>query len=281
LIKPMELPGYLKSFLKKRPLYLRRRLGQNLMVDERILRRLVEYADLHDSDVVLEVGGGLGFLTALLAEAAGKVITVEKEPEFAAYLRERFGCNRRVEIMEGDFLRVELPSYNKVVSNPPYSRISKIVSKLLGREFDCGVLTLQREFAERMVANPTSRDYGVLSVKAYVKAEVELLESIPPSAFYPQPKVVSVITRIQPRREPSFKVKDWKLFEEVVSTLFTQRNKTVKNALKALAKKTPLPMRVDYLPRMPFIDRRVFTLTPEEFGVLADALHESLSRNRV
>jgi 16S rRNA (adenine1518-N6/adenine1519-N6)-dimethyltransferase len=273
----MEFQEHLKRLLENHHLHPRRRLGQNFMVDERVLGRVVEYANLEESDVVLEVGGGLGFLTGLLAEDAGRVITVEKDPRFAAFLREKYGGEERIEVREGDFLKMDIAGYNKVVSNPPYLTISKIIFKLLEDEFDLGVLTLQKEFAEKMTADPGCKDYGRLAVVTYARAEVDLLESVPPSAFYPQPKVTSIITRLHFRREPPFKVGDWKFFNEVVRVLFTQKNRTVRRALRVLSKQTPLIGLAEATSQLPFLDRRVFTLMPEEFGVLTDALHQKLA----
>lgn len=277
----MDFQEHLKRLLENHCIHPRRRLGQNFMVDERVLRRVVEYANLEESDVVLEVGGGLGFLTGLLAEDAGRVITVEKDPRFAAFLREKFGGKEKIEIREGDFLKMYIAGYNKVVSNPPYLTISKIIFKLLDGGFDLGVLTLQKEFAEKMTADRGCKGYGRLSVMTYVKAEVDLLESVPPSAFYPPPKVTSIITRIHSRREPPFKVSDWKLFDEAVKILFTQRNRTVRRALRTLSKQMPLIGLVEAISQLPFLDRRVFTLMPEEFGVLTDALHQKLAQDSV
>ncbi|MEM3736845.1 MAG: 16S rRNA (adenine(1518)-N(6)/adenine(1519)-N(6))-dimethyltransferase RsmA [Candidatus Bathyarchaeia archaeon] len=272
---------HLKRLLREQNIRLRRDLSQNFMVDDQALRRVVEYANITGNDVVLEIGGGLGFLTKLLATRARRVITIEKDPRLAAVLRKMFEDEERVEILEGDFLKMGVPKYNKVASNPPYASISKIIFKLLGERFDCGVLTLQKEFAERMAACPGHRNYGRLTVMSYVKAEVELLEALPPSAFYPPPEVASTITRIQPRRELPFKVADWKLFEEVVRTLFTQRNRTVKKALKILLRSMHLPkLEAASLPAH-LLDRRVFTLTPEEFGVLADAIYGAATHSRV
>src|SRR5512135_627607 len=124
-------------------------LGQNFLVDPAIYVKLGQYACLNSEDVVLDAGAGFGFLTRYLAGKCKAVIAVEKDPRIAAVLRDRVRGYGNVKTVEGDFLKTELPPFNKVISIPPYYLSSKLVVWLLGRAIPCIVLILQREFAEK------------------------------------------------------------------------------------------------------------------------------------
>jgi len=152
--------------------------GQNFLVDGRVADRQIEYAQLSSSDTALEVGPGLGVLTSRLAARAGKVIAIETDSKLAAYLRDELPEN--VELIEGDALEVPFPPFTKFVSNLPYSISSPIIFKLLEHGFQRGVVMLQKEFAERMVAAPDTDDYSRLTVNVFYRAECRILENGPP-----------------------------------------------------------------------------------------------------
>ncbi len=237
----------------------RRRLGQHFMIDERILQREVEYAELGKSDTVLEIGPGTGNLTKHLVEKAKKVYAIEKDGALARIIEDLYP---EVEVIEGDALEVEWPKFDKMVSNIPYKISSPLTFRLLEHDFELAILTYQEEFAERLVAYAGEMAYSRLSVMAYYRAEMEILEKIPRNAFKPQPRVNSAMVRIVPRKEPPFHVKDERLFEDVVRTLFSARRKTVRSALK---------------PKYGIVETeygsmRVEDLTPEEIGEIADAI---------
>ncbi len=195
-------------------------------------------------------------------------MAVESDPRLCGYLSEKFKDWGKVDLRRGDFLKMNLKGcYNKVVSNPPYSIASPMVFKLLEESFELGVFTFQTEFAKRMVAKPGEKAYGRLSVMVYTKAEVELLEPVPPKAFYPKPQVSSWMVRIKPREKPPFQVKNWGAFEEAVRLLFTQKNRKLSKALRVVSRMRPLSLE-----KAPYLERKVFTLTPEELGEVSDAI---------
>jgi 16S rRNA (adenine1518-N6/adenine1519-N6)-dimethyltransferase len=187
-------------------------------------------------------------------------------------LRERLQGLPNLDLIEGDLLRVSVPRFNKVVSTPPYSISSPLLFWLLERRFDCAVMTFQREFAERLAAPVGSRDYGRLTVNVYYRAEVELLDYVPRSVFYPPPDVDSVVVRLKPRREPPFYVEDKEVFSELVQTLFTQRNKKVRNAILSFLRKRGIKRgnAVRMADSLTFHDKRVRELAPEDFGALTN-----------
>lgn len=204
-----------------------RALGQHLLTDERVAERQVEYARLGPRDIVLEIGPGGGVLTRRIAPRVRRVVAIERDKRFRPLLSD---LPDNVEVIFADALRVELPPFNKVVSNLPYSISSPITFRLLERDFELGILMYQREFAERMCAPVGSPDYSRLSVEVYRRAECRILEEVPPSAFSPQPEVSSAIVELRPRPCP-FQVADGELFSAVARALFSHRRKSVRNAL--------------------------------------------------
>ncbi|UCF45002.1 MAG: ribosomal RNA small subunit methyltransferase A [Candidatus Bathyarchaeota archaeon] len=264
-----------KRLLREHRIVPNRLLGQNFMVEPSIFPLLGDYASLGKADVVLDAGAGFGFLTRFLANNCKTVVTVERDPRVAKVLREQLRGLGNVTIIEGDVLEVALPEFNKVVSIPPYYLSSRLVTWLLKRKVECAVLILQREFADRLVATMGSEDYGWLTVIACHSAEVELLDAVPKSLFYPPTEVDSVIVRLTPWKVAPLEVKDAAFFGRMVQWLFTQRNKKLRNALRPFLKSTfkmskAKAEKLAYT--FPFRDKRVRELAPKEFGVLANAL---------
>jgi 16S rRNA (adenine1518-N6/adenine1519-N6)-dimethyltransferase len=252
----------------------RKRFGQSFMVDEHFLRLMIAYAYLSPSDVVLEVGAGFGFLTRLLAQKSGRVVAVEVDARLVRALRSELEGFGNIELIEGDVLRTEVLPFGKVVSNPPFSISSPLLFWLLSKPFNCGVLTFQREFARRLNAPVGSRDYSRLTVATYYHSEVEVLDNVPRGAFYPQPDVDAAIVRLKPRKSPPFGVKDEKVFDEVVRTLFSQRNRKLRTAILPLLHKQGLTRAEasEKVALLPFYEKRVRELAPEDFGALANEL---------
>ncbi len=250
-------------------------LGQHFLIDERVAHRHVEYAGIAADDVVLEIGPGLGVLTRPLLGKAARVVAVERDRRLARGLRDLGG---NLEVLEGDAVKAELPAFDKVVSNLPYQISSPITFRILDRKFDRGVLMYQEEFARRLVAQCGSEDYSRLSVKAYVRTRAEIVERVPRSAFWPQPKVDSAIVLLEPR-PPPFSVKSWAVFDAVVDASFQHRRKTIENAL-LLSWKRFAVSRDAFRRRLegtPHVRKRPEELTPSEFGDLADALTDGES----
>jgi 16S rRNA (adenine1518-N6/adenine1519-N6)-dimethyltransferase len=251
----------------------KKRLGQNFTVNAEMLQRLVSHASLTEDDVVLEVGAGLGFLTQLLSSKCKKVITVEVDPQLVNFLRKQLHSLQNVELVEGDILKVSLPPFSKVVSAPPYSLSSPLLFRLLEQNFECAVLVLQKEFAERLAASVGTKDYGRLTVTIYYRADVELLDLVPRTMFYPPPDVDSMMVRLKPRASP-FRVDDEKTFFELVRTLFTQRNKKVRNGLISFLHQHEITGKeaVELADSTIYSKKRVRELAPEDFGILANEL---------
>lgn len=238
--------------------------GQNFLIDGRIADRQIEYASLSEEDVVLEIGAGYGVLTKRISAEAGKTIAVEMD----GFLASKLNGMPNVDIICDDVLNVDFDSlgFNKVIANLPYQISSPVTFKLLKSDFEMGVLMYQKEFADRLVAKPGSRDYSRLSVMASYAADWEVLEVVPPSAFRPRPKVHSAIVRVVPGK-PKFEVRDREIFFEVVRILFSHRRKKVKNSLVIGGL-----VAADEADAVPYGRRRVEELSPPEIGEISDVI---------
>ena len=206
-----------------------RRKGQNFLVDRSVLSKIADYAKLNTSDSVLEIGAGSGNLTEVLSRRAGRVYAIEVDSNLSAGLKGRF---ENVEVIEGDALKVELPDYNKVVSNLPYQISSKITYRLMSRPFDLAVLMYQKEFVKRLIAEPGAKDYGRLSMVTGYYASAEILEYVSRTAFRPNPRIGSAIVRLCPRKDrPNV---NYDRFARLAAGLFSYRRKKLRSALEAM-----------------------------------------------
>lgn len=238
--------------------------GQNFLVDGRIADRQIEYASLSDRDVVLEIGAGYGVLTKRIAAKAGKVVAVEMDSSLAKTLEDI----PNVDVICGDVLNIDFDSleFNKVIANLPYQISSPVTFKLLESDFELGILMYQKEFAERLVAGPGSKDYSRLSVMASYAADWDILEVVPPSAFRPRPKVYSAIVKVVPGK-PKFEVRDKEIFFETVKVLFSHRRKKIKNSL-VIGKL----VTADEADDVPYGERRVEEIPPHAIGEISDMI---------
>jgi len=233
----------------------RKSLGQCFLEDKNILALEAKLANPKDK-TVLEIGAGDGRLTqALLAEKPKKLIAVEKDPKFISLLRERF-ANEKVEIVEADFLEMELPEVDVVVGNIPYYISSDIIFSIKDMKFEKAVLMVQKEFAEKMIAKPGEKNYGRLSVTSQLHFSISLERKVLRHLFRPVPKVDSAIIVLTPIPKVSLTQQQ----ENVIRFLFQHKNKTVRNALldSKMFEKEELEILGD------FLKRRAKTLTKEE-----------------
>jgi 16S rRNA (adenine1518-N6/adenine1519-N6)-dimethyltransferase len=271
---------------RRDPDALRRRAGvrgdpdrdQHFLVDDRVLDRLPGYLpEGTDLAHLLEVGGGTGALTDRLLAVADRVTVIERDPELVAFLREEFAgatAAGRLDVVEGDALAVDLPPFTASVSNLPYGVSSEVCFRLLPERKPL-VLMLQREFAERMAAGPGTPEYGRLSVTAGHYADVEVVEPVPPAAFDPAPAVESAVVRCTPR-EPEYDLSDEGLFMDLVRACFTQRRKTMRNAVRNTVHISGLsdPDAVVEAAGEGLMSKRAGEVTPAEFARLARLARE-------
>jgi len=219
----------------------RKRWGQNFLVRPQVAQRIVDACLLSSDRVVVEIGPGTGALTGLLGAAARHVLAVERDRGLAALLRDELGDWGKVEIVEADFLEIDLPALARVaeagklivVGNLPYSITTPLLTRLIEERaaIETAVVLVQREYAARLAAAAGTPDYGSLTVYARYYVTLEPLFNVPPSAFWPKPEVESTLLRIRFRTRPPVEVPDEERFFELVRAAFGQRRKTLGNAL--------------------------------------------------
>jgi 16S rRNA (adenine1518-N6/adenine1519-N6)-dimethyltransferase len=251
-----------------------KRFGQHFLFDSKVRDELIELGDLTAADTVLEVGPGLGFLTSALVEKAGNVIAVEKDRTLAAYLRNRFSNYRNVSVIQGDILDTNIPDNAKIVSSPPYNISSRLVLQILNSRFEQAALLMQEEFVGRLTASPGSREYGRLTVMLQFRARAICAGRIPRSAFYPQPRVDSALVTIKPIARSL--IKNRELFEDLVRVLFTQRRRKLLGVLTRFLQQRYPDQSDQISKRITIPEKRIFEITPPEFGALSNQIEEAL-----
>ncbi|MDD2666033.1 MAG: 16S rRNA (adenine(1518)-N(6)/adenine(1519)-N(6))-dimethyltransferase RsmA [Methanocellales archaeon] len=242
---------------------------QHFLIDEKVIDRIIRYAELDGKETVLEIGAGTGNLTKNLAKNAANVIAIESDHRLVEVLDDLSLTN--VKMIHGDALQVVFPKFDKVVSNLPYSISSDITFKLLKHDFTLGILMYQHEFAKRMMATTDTENYGRLSVVTQYLAETQILEIVPKTAFYPQAEVKSAIVRLVPRTQNL----DRDFFLDFVAAMFTQRRKQMKNAILNAAHMLNLGdarKLIDMLPR-DLMSKRPEKLYPEELAALSNLIY--------
>ncbi|MBI4750602.1 MAG: ribosomal RNA small subunit methyltransferase A [Acidobacteria bacterium] len=270
----------------------RKSLGQHFLRDQRVVDRIVAAAGVDSETLVLEIGPGRGAMTQKLVTVAGGVVAVELDQELADYLRITFS-NTRFVIHHADILSCNLPevltsacteltfspTVTRVVANLPYNLSSPILERLVAHRdlFADMTVMLQREVVERISSRPGNKTYGYFSVILQAYCEIKHLFDVPPGAFSPPPKVWSSIVKLTPRPVPLIapQHEDW--FFRTASAAFSQRRKTLSNALAAL-----IPgdrSQLDNCLRQAGIDpqQRAETLSVQDFARLAACLNDKVT----
>jgi 16S rRNA (adenine1518-N6/adenine1519-N6)-dimethyltransferase len=247
---------------------------QHFLVDERMLDRIVDAADIRPDETILEIGAGIGNLTERLMAKARKVIAIERDPALVDVLISRFGETDKLEIIHADVLDVDFPDFDKVVANLPYSISSEITFKLFKYDFDLGILMYQLEFAERMVARENSKDYSRLSVNTHYFADASIIMKVPRGAFSPPPEVLSAVVKVVSRPAP-FEVADEKYFLDFVTAVFGQRRKKMRNSILKNRQLLGIPDMKEFISELPreMLDKRPENLEPAEFAYLANLMY--------
>lgn len=270
------IPLDVRGLLRRYQLHPKKSLGQNFLVDETALAKVVAAADLTLTDTVLEVGPGVGSLTRHLAAAAGRVVAVELDQALLPALQDVLKPYPNVEIISGDILRLPPSAFiphakrsYKVVANIPYNITSALLRQLLEVQPAPSLVTLtvQLEVAQRLCAEPG--DLSLLAVSVQFYGAPRLVARIPAGAFYPRPEVDSAIVRLDVFPEPVVAVKDTGQFFQIVKAGFSQKRKQLRNSLSAGLRLEA--SEVDEWLAQAGVDskRRAETLTLEEWGALA------------
>jgi 16S rRNA (adenine1518-N6/adenine1519-N6)-dimethyltransferase len=275
-----SIPALLRSY----DLSPRKRLGQNFLTDPSAAQRIVSAASLSSEDTVVEVGAGLGVLTRLLAEQAGQVLAVELDDGLVRVLNEQLADLPNVRIIHGDIL--QLPDLGvshlayKVVGNLPYYITSAVLRRFLEKRPRprLMVVTVQREVAERIVAQPGRLSLLAVSVQFYGRPG--LVARIPPGAFYPSPQVASAVLRVEIDDQPAVSLAegvDESTYFRVVRAGFSQRRKTLRNSLSGGLALSPEQVEVALGEMGIDSRRRAETLDLQEWAQATQALSRLLS----
>lgn len=276
-----------RTLLAKYSISPAKRLGQHFLTDKRIMMAIIRTAEVNSEETVVEVGPGLGEMTKLLASKAKRVIAIEVDESMVAMLSDRLADYENIVLLRGDALKFDFLGESrkwgeklKVVSNLPYNISTQLLFRLVEmREVFSGMtLMLQREVAERIVATPGGKQYGILSVLLQLYCDTCIRLLVMPSSFYPRPKVESAVVRFDFLQKPRVEIENEPIFRKVVKASFGHRRKTLKNALKNAAFFSVKGEEIEVNLRNVGIDprRRGETLTLQEFADLSAAISKGI-----
>lgn len=235
-------PKHTIEMIQKHQFVFQKKFGQNFLVDEHVLEKIIRAAEVTREDLVFEVGPGIGTLTQYLAEAAGQVIAVEIDEKLIPILKETLAGYENVTVLHQDILKTDIrqltEAYSKgrpvkVVANLPYYITTPIIMKLFEEDIPVENITvmIQKEVADRMQAHPGSKDYGALSLAVQYYADTYLAANVPPNCFIPRPNVGSAVIRLTRHKKPVVEVENEKLMFSLIRASFNQRRKTLQNGL--------------------------------------------------
>jgi 16S rRNA (adenine1518-N6/adenine1519-N6)-dimethyltransferase len=254
-------------------------LGQNFLIDDSVLEDVVDGADVNNEDFIIEIGPGFGTLTRALLKRAKKVCAIELDEKLFPILEEELKDFDNFELIHKDALKVDFNELIaneksvKLVANLPYYLTTPIIVNLLTKGYNFKSLTImiQKEVGVRIDSEPNCKAYGAFSILVQYYCNTKILRLVPPSAFLPQPKVESIVIRLDRLEEPKVKVKDEALFFSIVRQSFNMRRKTLWNGVKNMGvAKEDLEKcfeRANIDPK-----RRGETLSLQEFATLSDEI---------
>ena len=228
--------------IKKYEFAFQKKFGQNFLIDDHVITKIINAAEITKDDLVLEIGPGIGTMTQYLAESAGKVITVEIDKNLIPILGETLAEYDNVTIINEDILKLDINRLVeeendgkpiKVVANLPYYITTPIIMGLFESHVPLQSITVmvQKEVADRMQVGPGSKDYGALSLAVQYYAKPYIAANVPPNCFIPRPGVGSAVIRLTRYEEPPVMVKDESLMFKLIRASFNQRRKTLQNGI--------------------------------------------------
>jgi len=288
LTSPVEVTRLLTKYDFK----CKKRLGQNFLVDQNTLQIIINSLKLNQKDCIFEVGTGIGTLTSALSPLARQVISVEKDKKLAPLLSESLSSHNNIEIIFEDIMNFDLVNFfdqkkirgdkiEKVVGNLPYYISLPLIRQILelNRSLKLAVFLVQKEVGERLMAQAGSKNYGILSLVAQYYSKPQKVHIVPPTVFYPQPKVSSMIIKLDIYGEPQVQVGNEKLFFDIIRASFQQRRKRLINSLSNYFKGIIAKTEIENILSETNIDknRRGETLTLEEFTRLSMTMEKKLS----
>ena len=234
-----------KFIMKKYNIKANKNLGQNFLINEEVVKTIVNCSHISKDDLVIEIGPGLGTLTKFLLEEAGKVICIELDTKMLKILEDRFSLYNNFELINNDVLKVDLKELIrrekenkniknvKIVANLPYYITTPIIMKLLEEELELESITvmIQKEVADRLIANPGQKNTGAITYSVYYYANSEDILEVPNSSFIPEPEVTSKVIKLNIRNKKIVNPKDKEKMFKIIKNAFTQKRKTLINSL--------------------------------------------------
>lgn len=269
----------------------KKRLGQNFLVDQNTLQIIINSLKLNKEDCILEIGTGIGTLTSALSLLVKQVISVEKDKKLAPLLKESLSSSDNIEIIFEDVMKFDLVNFfgqkrkkggkiEKIVGNLPYYISISLIRQILelNRYLRLAVFLVQKEVGERLMAQAGNKNYGILSLVAQYYSKPQKVHTVPSTVFYPQPKVSSMIIKLDIYKKPQVQVGNEKLFFNIVRASFQQRRKRLINSLSNYFKEVLTKAEIENILTETSIDknRRGETLTLEEFAKLSMAMGNKL-----
>ena len=220
-----------------------KRFGQNFLIDEHVIEKIMKAADLTEEDCILEIGPGIGTMTQYLAEVVREVIAVEIDKNLIPILKDTLSGYCNIIIRNEDILKVDINAlvneHNqgkpiKVVANLPYYITTPIIMGLFEKHvpLESMIVMVQKEVAERMQVGPGTKDYGALSLAVQYYAEPEIVANVPQNCFIPRPNVGSAVIKLTRHKQPPVKTKDEAALFQIIRASFNQRRKTLINSLR-------------------------------------------------
>lgn len=237
----MNLYEETKYIIDKYNVYPNKKLGQNFLINEKTLNKIAE--EVNKEDIIIEIGPGLGTLTKILLEKAKKVYAVELDKKMCDILKSRFIAYNNLEIINDDILNIDIDKTfpnAKVVANLPYYITTSIITELLKTNIKDITILIQKEVAERICSKPGEAKAGAITYFVNYYADAKIVQNVSKEKFLPSPKVESSIVKLTKLEEPRVKVKNEKLFFELIKTNFTKRRKTILNSLSSIIEKEKL-----------------------------------------
>lgn len=285
-MEKLASPTFVNKLLAQHGVRLQKKWGQNFLVDENILNKIVAAAELEKNDHVLEVGAGIGTLTQKLAANAGKVTAFEIDERLRPILQETLASYKNVTVKFEDAVRADYSELCKegplkLVANLPYNAATPLLYRWLKDDYACFTLLVcmvQKEVAQRIVAGPGNKNYGTLSVICQYAAEVEIVFTVPKTVFFPRPEVESAVVKFVPVKQRELAGQQEEIFFQIVEAAFAQRRKTLLNALNAALKITKNELLALGTKAALDLNRRGETLTVKEFASLARLLYNKNSK---
>lgn len=276
-----------KNILNQHGIKLNKNLGQNYLIDKNKRDQIINFGNIDENDIILEIGTGIGTLTIEIAKKAKRVIAIEQDKNICDILAKRLKDEKidNVELINDDALKVDFPKFNKIISNLPYQISSPITFKFLDYDFDLAILMYQKEFAERMNGEVGTKNYSRLSAMLHFKCDVEKLTDVSSESFIPKPQIDSTVVKLTPK-ENKISDEDFKVYSKFTKALFQHRNKKIKNALidsrhiitnldKKEMKKRMNDIESEEI--NDYLKKRVTVVSPEEILFLSKEINSILS----